>query len=223
MATAVVSIIQVVTKFTAGAWIVVIIIPTIILMLRKIHGHYEQFRTDVAYEGHAPLMFLHHTVIVPVNGITKPTAGALVYATTISEDVRALYIEVDATSTRQLQDDWEAWDIGVPLVVVPSPFRSILRPLVEYVSGLSARGETDLVTVVVPEIVPHHWWEHLLHNKTALFIRTAFLFRPNVVVTSVPYLLGHAARLRDLAVYDASLMTVRERVSAVTTPAGAMP
>jgi len=219
VATAVVSIIQVVTKFTAGAWIVVIIIPTIILVLRKIHGHYEQFRADVAYEGQAPLMFLHHTVIVPVNGITKPTAGALVYATTISEDVRALYIDVDATSTKQLQDDWEAWDIGVPLVVIPSPYRSILRPLVEYVSGLSERGETDLVTVVVPEIVPHHWYEHLLHNKTALFIRTAFLFRPNVVVTSVPYLLGHAARLSDLAVFDASLTAERGRVNDATTHA----
>ncbi|HEY5490553.1 MAG TPA: APC family permease [Gemmatimonadaceae bacterium] len=223
VATAVVSVVQVVTKFTHGAWIVVLIIPSIILLLRAIHRHYEQFRADVAYKGQAPLMFLHHTVIVPVNGITKPTAGALVYATTISEDVRALYIDVDATSTTQLQDAWEAWDIGVPLVVIPSPFRSILRPLVEYVSGLSERGETDLVTVVVPEIVPHHWWEHLLHNKTALFIRTAFLFRPNVVVTSVPYLLGRAARLSDLATYDASLTSAPGRAGIATTHADVAP
>ncbi len=220
VATAVVSVVQVVTKFTTGAWIVVLIIPMIILVLKRIHQHYEQFSADVAYEGHAPLMFLHHTVVVPVNGITKPTAGALVYATTISEDVRALYIEVDPAATARLTEEWEAWDIGVPLVVVPSPFRSVLRPLVDYVSGLSERGETDLVTMVVPEIVPHHWWEHLLHNKTALFIRTAFLFRPNVVVTSVPYLLGRAARLRDLAHYDESFTTPLKEATILAGEAG---
>ena len=81
-------------------------------------------------------------------------------------------------------------------MVLRSPYRSILRPLVDYVNGLIARREADLVTVVVPEIMPHRWWEHLLHNKTALFIRTAFLFKANVVVVAVPYHLGHAARLR---------------------------
>jgi len=205
VATALVSLVQVVTKFTHGAWIVVLIIPLIILLLRAIHQHYENFSAELAYTGQAPLMFLHHTVVVPVNGISKPTAGALVYATTISEDVRAVYIAVDDASTARLQSRWEEWDIGVPLVVIASPFRSVLRPIVDYVQGLLTRGETDLVTIVVPEIVPRHWWEHLLHNKTALFIRTAFMFRPHVVVTAVPYLVGRAARLQDLANFDETI------------------
>ncbi|MBW7932175.1 MAG: APC family permease [Gemmatimonadaceae bacterium] len=205
VATAVVALVQVVTKFSSGAWIVVLIIPLIILMLRAIHRHYEQFQQAVAYTGHAPLMFLHHTVVVPINGISKPIAGALVYATTISDDVRAVYVDADGTRTDQLRADWEAWDIGVPLEVVPSPYRSVLRPIVDYVRGLSDRGETDLVTIVVPEIVPRHMWEHLLHNKTALFIRTAFLFRPNVVVTAVPYHVGHAPRLQDVMHYDETM------------------
>ena len=88
----------------------------------------------------------------------------------------------------------------------------MLRPLVDYVDNLLIEeGQTELVTIVVPEIVPHRWWEHLLHNKTALYIRTAFLFRPNVVVTSVPYLLGRAMRLRDLIDRDEDL----DRASAV--------
>jgi amino acid transporter len=95
VATAAVAIVQVATKFTSGAWIVVLIIPTIIVVLRRIHRHYEHFEREVAFTGQSPLMFLHHTVVVPVNGITKPTAGALVYATTISEDVRAVYVEVE--------------------------------------------------------------------------------------------------------------------------------
>jgi amino acid transporter len=215
VATALVSIVQVVTKFTHGAWIVVLIIPLIILVLRRIHRHYEFFAREVSYNGQAPLMFLHHTVIVPVNGITKPTANALVYATTISEDVRAVYIEVDPDASVALSRRWEEWDIGVELTIVPSPYRSILRPLVEYVDGLIDRGEGDLVTLVVPEIVPRNWWGHLLHNKTSLFIRTAFLFRPNVVVTAVPYLIGRSARLRDLLRHDESLTETAERVVAV--------
>jgi amino acid transporter len=202
VATALVSIVQVVTKFTTGAWIVVLIIPSIILLLRKIHAHYESFAREIEYCGQAPLMFLHHTVVVPVNGITKPAAGALVYATTISEDVRAAYVEVDPDDARELASQWEEWDIGVELVILPSPYRSVIKPLVDYVKSLTHGGEADLVTVIVPEIVPHKWWEHLLHNKTSLYIRTAFLFKPNVVVTTVPYRLGSAARLRDLIHHD---------------------
>ncbi|HEY1952421.1 MAG TPA: APC family permease, partial [Gemmatimonadaceae bacterium] len=205
VATGIVSIVQVATKFIDGAWIVVLIIPLIILLLRKIHRHYVQFAADIRFDGQSPIAPLHHTVVVPVNGITKATSGALVYATAISDEVVAVYIEVDPRATAKMAADWEAWDIGVPLVVVPSPYRSVLRPLVEYVDNLRMLMPGELVTVVVPEIVPKRWWEHLLHNKTAFYIRTAFLFKPNVVVTSVPLLLGHAYRLRDLFEHDDQL------------------
>jgi amino acid transporter len=205
VATGVVSIIQVVTKFVEGAWIVVLIIPLIILLLRKIHYHYVQFAAEIEFKGQSPITPMHHSVVVPVNGITKATAGALVYATAISDEVVAVYIEVDQRATARIRSDWEDWDIGVPLVVVPSPYRSVLRPLVEYVDNLRLVMPGELVTVVVPEIVPKRWWEHLLHNKTAFYIRTAFLFKPNVVVTTVPLLLGHAYRLRDLFEHDDQL------------------
>lgn len=205
VATGIVAVIQVVTKFMHGAWVVVLIIPLIILLLRWIHRHYQRFAEEVRFRGQSPLMFLHHSVIVPVNQITQATAAALVYATAISEDVRAVYVETDPEATARMREQWEAWDIGVPLVVVPSPYRSVLKPLVAYVDTVMASDETDLVSVVVPEIVPRRWWEHLLHNKTALYIRTAFLFRPNVVVIAVPFLIGRAYRLRDLLEYDETL------------------
>jgi amino acid transporter len=204
-ATAIVSVIQVVTKFTAGGWIVVLLIPAIIWLLNAIHRHYTRFAEEIRFTGQSPIMPLHHTVVVPVNGITKATAGALVYATTISDDVRAVYVEVDPLDTPRMQREWDAWDIGVELVVCPSPYRSVLRPLVSYVDGLRRTSPGELVSIVVPEIVPHRWWEHLLHNKTALYIRTAFLFRPNVVVIAVPFLLGHARRLRDMLDHDDTL------------------
>jgi hypothetical protein len=205
VATAAVTIVQVMTKFTHGAWIVVIIIPLIILLLRAIHKHYETFAKEISFEGQSPIMPFHHTVVVPVNGITKAASGALVYATTISDDVVAVYVETDKKATAQMEQDWESWDIGVPLVVLPSPYRSVLRPIVDYVENLRMLSPGELVTVVVPEIVPRRWWEHFLHNKTALYIRTTLMFKPNVVVVAVPYLLGHAYRLRDLLDHDKQL------------------
>lgn len=202
VATAIVALVQVVTKFTEGGWIVCLIIPVIILALVKIHRHYEAFARDIQFTGQSPILPLHHTVIVPVNSITKATAGALMYATTISDEVVAAYVEIDKRATEEMQRRWEEWDIGVPLVVLPSPYRSVLRPLVEYVENLRMVAPGELVTVVVPEIVPRRWWEHFLHNKTALYIRTAFMFKPNVVVVAVPFLVGHAYRLRDLIDYD---------------------
>jgi amino acid transporter len=205
IATGIVSIVQVVTKFSSGAWIVVLLIPLIILLLRAIHQHYVLFADEVKFVGQSPIMPLHHTVIVPINAITKATAGALVYATTISADVHAVYIDLDSAARKKLEADWKAWDIGIDLVIVDSPYRSVLRPLVEYAEQLRLDSPGELVTVVVPEIVPHRWWEHFLHNKTALYIRTAFLFKQNVVVTAVPYHLGRSARLRDRFDYDEQL------------------
>ena len=208
VATGLVSIIQVVTKFTTGGWIIAFIIPVIIGVLWTIHRHYTAFSEDIRFVGQSPITPLHHTVIVPVNGVTKATSGALVYATTISDEVVAVYVEVDPRDTARIVAEWEAWDIGVPLEVVPSPYRSILKPLVEFVDNLRMVTPGELVTVVVPEIVPKRWWEHLLHNKTALYIRTAFLFKPNVVVTAIPYLIGHSYRLRDLLDHDEDLDVV---------------
>ncbi len=205
VATGVVSIIQVWTKFTTGAWIVVILIPALVAMLLAIHRHYVKFAEAIKFDGRSVIQPLRHVVVVPINGISKATAGALVYATTISTDVRAVYVEVDPKATEGVKKEWETWDIGVDLVVVPSPYRSIIRPLVKYVDELRCDTVGELVSVVVPEIVPKHWWEHVLHNKTALYIRTAFLFRPNVVVVAVPFHLGTAARIRDLIHHDETL------------------
>jgi amino acid transporter len=217
IATGLVSIVQVWTKFLHGAWVVVLIIPLLILLLRSIRQHYLHFSEEIKFDGVAPIVPLHHTVIVPCAGITKAVAGALVYATTISDDVQAVAVDVESSTTEQLKRDWEAWDVGVDLVILASPYRSVLRPLVDYVESLRKEELGELVTVVVPEIVPQLWWQHLLHNKTALYIRTAFLFKVNVVVTSVPYHLGHSARLRDMVTHDELMDEERLREATALT------
>ncbi|HEV2644282.1 MAG TPA: APC family permease [Candidatus Elarobacter sp.] len=218
IATGLVSVVQVWTKFLHGAWVVVLIIPLIIMMLRAIREHYEHFAREVRFDGVSPIIPMHHTVIVPAAGITKAVAGALSYAIAISDDVRAVAVNVEPEKTAELIAAWEAWDIGVDLIVLDSPYRSVVRPLVGYVDSLSLDQPGELVTVVVPEIVPRRWWEHLLHNKTALYIRTAFLFKSNVVVTAVPFHLGHAVRLRDAFTHDEQI-DEDERVTPTVTVA----
>ncbi len=205
IATGVVTVIQVWTKFTHGAWIVVVIIPLFLLLLRGIKRHYVRFASEIQLDGTTEMVPLRHHVVVPVSGVHKAVANALIYATAISDNVRAVYVEVEPDKTAALRLQWDAWDTGIELTVLPSPFRSLVRPLVDYVATLEQAGPGDLVTVVVPEIVPKHWWEHLLHNKTALYIRTAFLFRPRIVVTSVAFHLGAAHRIRDLLDHDPAI------------------
>ncbi len=103
--------------------------------------------------------------------------------------VRAVYVETDPARTARLEERWGQWGLGVPLVVLTSPYRSLLRPFLDYIDKIQSRDEDQMVTIVVPEFLPRHWWQHILHNQTALIIKAALLFRRNTVVADVPYLL----------------------------------
>ncbi len=210
VATGIVSVIQIVTKFTEGGWVVAVLIPALYVTLKAINTHYRRFAIDVAFRGRSPIMPHAHTVVVAMSSVNKAAAAALVYATSFARDVRPVHVEVDPENTSRILHDWDRWDIGYELEILPSPFRSIIRPLVDYVTRLQVETPGLLVTVVTPEVVPHHWWEHLLHNKTALFIRSAFLFKPNVIVVTVPYLVGHGyagSRHHPRWAADASVFT----------------
>ena len=102
---------------------------------------------------------------------------------------RGVYVETDPSRTVKLEEKWAAWGLGVPLVVLTSPYRSLLRPRLEYIDHIQAKGDDQMVTVVLPEFLPRRWWQHILHNQTALLIKAALLFRKNLVVADVPYLL----------------------------------
>ena len=116
---------------------------------------------------------------------------ALEYAKTLSADVRVVYVNVDPAATEQLKKNWDRYGEGLPLVVLDSPFRSLMEPLLEYIEQIHTQHAGDYVTVVLPEFVPAKWWHHLFHNQRALLIKGALLFRRNTVVTSVPFHLSH--------------------------------
>ena len=140
-----------------------------------------------AGEKHLLARKVHNTVLIPIGGIQRAVVEALRYAETLSGDVRAVYVDVDAAATDQLKKEWHVWGGKVQLVVLASPFRSMLEPLLEYIEQVEQERADDYVTVILPEFVPARWWQHLLHNQRALLIKGALLFRPNTVVTSVPF------------------------------------
>ncbi len=175
-------------KFEFGAWIVLLLIPMIIVMFLAIHQHYVATARQLSLEGLSPPPPLRNIVIVPVSTLHRGTINALKYAEAIAPgNVTAVHISLDPEQTRRVQEYWPKWGGDVPLVILDSPYRSLVRPLVAYVEEVDARWSNDVVTVVLPEFVPARWWHHLLHNQTSLLIKGALLFSRNKVVTSVPY------------------------------------
>jgi amino acid transporter len=192
VATFVVLVVFVVTKFVHGAWIVVVIIPLLVLMFRSIHRHYVGVAKQLSTEGLEQLHEIKNTVIVPISGIHRGVINALQFARSISPDgVKAVYVDFDDEATRKLRRKWEQWGSGVELVVLPSPYRSLTRPLLRYIDRLRLNGGDDFVTVVLPEFIPARWWQQLLHNQSSLLLKGSLLFRECVVVVSVPYHLKH--------------------------------
>ena len=189
--TTVVLAIVAVTKFAEGAWLVVAVTPVLVLHFYAVRRHYDKVAAQLSLRDWEPGRESSNTVILPISGVHKAVLKALQYARSLSPDVRAVYVETDPASTAAIRSEWRKWGQGIPLVVLPSPYRSVLRPLLEYVAEVDDARPDNFVTVVLPEFVPARWWHHLMHNQRALLIKGALLFKPNTIVTSVPF---HLAR-----------------------------
>jgi len=191
VATFVVLLTLTITKFLEGAWIVVVVIPLLVTMFLVMHRHYGEVADELSLERLEGPPPMNHTVLVLVGDLHRGVVRALQYARTLAPTaaVRGVYVETDPARTARLEDKWVRWGLGVPLVVLTSPYRSLLRPFLDYLDDIQSRGDDQIVTIVLPEFLPRHWWQHILHNQTALLIKGALLFRKNTVVADVPYLL----------------------------------
>jgi amino acid transporter len=187
--TGVVLIVIAATKFTEGAWAVLMLIPLLVLVLLSIHRHYMDVARQLSLaDAPPPVAVRRHTAIVLIPGIHRGVIPALEYAQSIAPDnATAVYVDMDPEATSKLRAKWEKWGCGVPLVVLPSPYRSLIRPIMKYIDEMDAAYDDDVLTIILPEFIPSKWWQHLLHNQTALFIKAALLFSKGKVVTSVPY------------------------------------
>ncbi|MEN6520726.1 MAG: APC family permease [Armatimonadota bacterium] len=189
--TAAVTLVMAVTKFMEGAWIVVILIPVLVLILLKINRHYMQLADQLRLppERPAEIPEMKNTVLVLVPGIHKGVLPAIQYAKSLSPDCRAVYIEADPEATALIEERWEKWGQSVPLVVLESPYRSIVQPILKYLDEVVEEQKRHIVTVVIPEFVPARRWQGILHNQSGLLLKLALLFRKNIVVANIRYYL----------------------------------
>lgn len=192
LVTGVVLAVVAVTKAREGAWIILLLIPVHVAFFRATRRHYQLVASQLSLQGWSRDEGVRgNIVLVAISGVHRAVLQALDYARTLSHDVRGVYVDVEPEVTARVEREWREAAGGIPLVLLESPYRSLLEPLLEYVDRLHEERPEDFVTIVVPEFVPAKWWHHLFHNQRALLIKGALLFKPNIVVTSVPFHLRH--------------------------------
>jgi hypothetical protein len=185
--TSVVTVVIAATKFSHGAWIVVLLIPVMVTAFRVVNRHYEALAAELSLEHLADEPPVTNTVLVLVGDLHMGVVRALRFAQSLTPNPKAVYVEIDPSRTLKLEERWAKGGSGVPLVVLASPYRSVLGPLFEYLGRIKAQEPHGVITIVIPEFVPRHWWQHVLHNQTALLVKGALLFRQGIVVVDVPF------------------------------------
>ena len=185
--TAVVMSVVGITRFSEGAWMVIIVIPILVLGFLTVRRHYETLARQLSLDGFVPPKLGRHPVVVLVAGLHRGVVTALTYAKAISPNVTAITVDIDPTATSRLRMQWQEWAPDVPLIVLDSPYRSVLLPVLNYIDQMEKQREGAYVTIILPEFIPARWWQHLLHNQTALLIKGALLFRRGKLVMSIPY------------------------------------
>ncbi|MCH9721019.1 MAG: APC family permease [Actinomycetia bacterium] len=207
LATGTVLLVVLVTKFISGAWIAIAAMSGLFVMMKAISRHYSRVSRELTpgedERGEIVLPSRNHAVVL-VSNMQLPTLRALAYARATRPDVlEALTVNVDDAETRALTADWEDSEVSVPLKVVASPYREVTGPVVDYIKRISKEAPRTVVTVFIPEYVVGHWWEGLLHNQSALRLKTRLLFIPNVMMTSVPWQLSSSDRVRQVEGHSA--------------------
>ena len=187
--TMVVMFVFAITKFEDGAWIVLLLMPMLVVIFSAIHRHYRSLAAHLSLEQFGPPPRIpRHRVIMLVSSVHRGTLVALRYARSLSDDVTAVHVSIDLDEAEKVQHKWELWGDGVRLVILDSPYRLLLEPLLEYIEEVAShRRPNEILTIVVPQFVPKRWWHNLLHTQAATLLRIVLLFKPGVVITDVPY------------------------------------
>lgn len=187
--TFIVMVVFAVTKFSSGAWVIIILIPVLVLIFASIHHHYKSLANKLSLENyHTTTRISHHRVLVLIAGVHRGTMAALSYARSLSSDVTAVHVSIDPQESQKVRDKWNIFGEGTRLVILDSPYRLFIEPVMTFIEDLLAsRQPNEMLTVVVPQFVPAHWWENLLHNQTALMLRFALIFKKGLVIVEIPY------------------------------------
>jgi amino acid transporter len=187
--TGVATIIIASTKFTEGAWIVFLLVIILILMFRGIRSHYKAVTEQIALDrrGARPPLPRKNIVIIPISGVNRAVVRAVDYARSRPGEIRAVYVDLDPEESALVKIQWAQWGGGINLIALPSPYRSVLGSLIEYIEEILEKEPDIWVTVVIPEILPARWWQNILHNQRALMLKGALLFKERVILMDVPF------------------------------------
>jgi amino acid transporter len=187
--TFVVMIVFAVTKFTEGAWIVIVLTPILLIGFFSIHHHYKSLARQLSLEnGNERPRITRDRVIILVGGVHQGTLAALRFARTVTEDITAVHIATDPLEAEKIQQKWEQHGEGIRLVILNSPYRLMIEPLLEYMERIEAvKKQNEIITIVVPRFIPKHRWANVLHMRTAETLRKVLLNRDDIVIVEVPY------------------------------------
>ena len=184
-----------VSKFLGGAWITILLIPVIVVLFLRVKSHYQQVRRQLSLHGLPPSLrpVTPARVVIPISGVHRGMVNAVLFAQSISSNVTGVYVELEPGEGEKVREQWREWWPDLPLVVVPSPYRSLVGPLLQFLEQTDLEhNDGQLAVVVLPEFVTAHWWQNLLHNETAQLIKAALLYGRRRsggerVVVDVPY------------------------------------
>ncbi len=187
--TFIVMIVFAVTKFMDGAWVIVVLVPLMVTVFFSIHHHYKRLAAKLSLEQYSgSIRIQRQRILVLLAGVHRGSLAALAYGRSLGPDVTAVHVSMDSAESARIREKWEKYGDGTRLVILNSPYRLLLEPVLEYIEYLlSIRGPNEVLTVIVPQFVPSHWWENLLHNQTALLLRFSLMFKPGLVILDVPY------------------------------------
>lgn len=184
-----VMIVFAVTKFKDGAWIIILLIPLLVAAFWGIHMHYRGLAKHLSLDNYGSQPYLaRNRVIIPIAGVHRGTLEALRYAKTLSDDVTAVHISIDTNQAEKVREKWEVWGEGIRLLILESPYRLMVEPLLDYITEIHRQlNPNETITIVVPQFIPKHRWNYLLHTRTADTLRRILLNWPEVVIIEVPY------------------------------------
>lgn len=187
--TAIVMMVFAVTKFHDGAWVIIFLVPLLVAGFFAIHHHYRNLASQLSLENYdSPRRIPRHRVIVLVSGVHRGTLEALNYARSLSTDVTAVHVSMDPMEAERIKSKWEMWGGGVRLVILESPYRVLIEPILTYVEMISTKRQAgEIITIIVPQFVPKHWWHNLLHTQAAVLLRLVLMFKRGIVIIDVPY------------------------------------
>ncbi|HBN08339.1 MAG TPA: amino acid permease [Cyanobacteria bacterium UBA8530] len=189
LVTGMVTLLVAITKFTHGAWMILVLLPMFVILFKGIRSHYDRVKAQLFLkEQTLPNFPLPPSkTIILISDVNKATARILRYAMTLSSDVVALHVTDDLDAARKLREKWVKYHIRTHLTILESPYRSLVYPVLAYLDSIESEAQKTPVTIILSAIVPKHWWEYILHNQDGLRIKTALLFRANTVVIDYPY------------------------------------